>query len=335
MSRPRLAGSLFLRSASFRFDAKGLYIAAVMSAQKDDNHEKHTALLVTRFTQHPNTISNQQYEDFDAMSVDYKSVICGLASGVLQAGLFMPYDRALYLSMTNRRPFLSVENFRNPFIGFTQSIGGRALAGGLYFPLEQFFFRAFHDGDKTKNNGLTNFAAGTAAGAVNAMLLNPLSAVKYKTWSRVHNRGVVYEAFSMFKKGGRAVFFKGLTPTLLRDITFGGCYTSIRLQAQWSCDIDPDHQWIANLVAAALATVASGPFNLARNLQYNTKSAHRAPAVTEVLMQLLNEVRQIGNTHQKLLHLQSRLRIGWGTARVAMGMSFGHWVYDVLHAMVH
>ena len=139
----------------------------------------------------------------------------------------------------------------------------------------------------------------------------------------------------MLQKGGSGVFFKGLMPTLLRDVTFGGFYTFIRLQAQYTCDIPPDSQWMANLVAAALATVASGPFNLARNIQYNTKSAHAAPTVTEVLMDLIHEVKQIEKFQYKVRHVQSRLRIGWGTARVATGISFGHFCYDQLHAIVH
>lgn len=308
------------------------------NGENDERQLPKTDFLVRHFTRQATTIHNNVYEPIDADKVDKRSVLCGLMAGVIQAGIFSPYDRALYLSVANRTPFLSLENFRSPFTGLSQNIGGRALSGGLYFPLEQFFFRVFHrniGSSNKENNKLGNFAAGTAAGAVNAMILNPLSAVKYKTWSRMYNRGMVPEAVSMLRKGGRGVFFKGLTPTLLRDVTFGGFYTFIRLQAQYTCDIVPEHQWMANLVAAALATVISGPFNLARNIQYNTKSAHAAPTVAEVLMELWHEVKQIEQKRHKLQHIQNRLRIGWGTARVALGISFGHWVYDGLHAFLH
>jgi hypothetical protein len=59
--------------------------------------------------------------------VDYTSLLCGLAAGVAQAGVFNPYDRALYLSIKESRPFLSRENWKRPYSGFTQSLGGRAL----------------------------------------------------------------------------------------------------------------------------------------------------------------------------------------------------------------
>ena len=293
--------------------------------------------MVRQFTQ-STTIHNVQHAPLEAPSVDKESVLCGLAAGVVQASLFSPYDRALYLSMTNRTPFLSVENFRNPFSGLSQSIGGRALSSGLYFPLEQFFFRKFHQEENHSNSNHSgrNFAAGTAAGAVNAMILNPLSAIRYKTWSRItYNRGMVQEAMNMLQQGGIGVLYKGLASTLLRDVTFGGCYTFMRLQAQWVYDLPPEYQWMANLFAAALATIVSGPFNLVRNVQYSTKSSEISPTSYEVISELMNETRQIESTPQQLRYLSQRLRIGWGTARVATGMAFGHWVYDGLHRLAH
>ena len=63
--------------------------------------------------------------------IDPVAFLCGLAAGVTQAGALNPYDRALYLSVKNKVPFLSPENFRSPYQGFLQSIGGRALSSGL------------------------------------------------------------------------------------------------------------------------------------------------------------------------------------------------------------
>jgi hypothetical protein len=40
---------------------------------------------------------------------------CGLLGGISQAGLFNPWDRALYLSVKHNRPFLSGLNFINPY----------------------------------------------------------------------------------------------------------------------------------------------------------------------------------------------------------------------------
>uniref|UniRef100_A0A0G4IAU7 Mitochondrial carrier protein n=1 Tax=Chromera velia CCMP2878 TaxID=1169474 RepID=A0A0G4IAU7_9ALVE len=56
-----------------------------------------------------------------------------------QAGALHPWDRALYLSMKENRPFLHLANWKHPFQGFFTTIGSRAVANGLYFPLESLF----------------------------------------------------------------------------------------------------------------------------------------------------------------------------------------------------
>jgi hypothetical protein len=304
----------------------------------------------------------------------YVSFLCGIASGVIQAGLFNPWDRALYLSMSNRMPFWSRENFRNPYLGFFQSVGHRALSGGLYYPLETFFCSLLlrpivegtepnyttTDDDKllrrAKTTGLrhqqqqqqifsihyphyhpalVNFVAGSLAGTCNALIINPVAAIKYKSWSRPVNRGMLTEAADMFQKGGIRPFRNGLLPTVYRDLVFGGTYTFLRLELQYRLDLGrrPDHQWMANMTAAALATIVSGPFNLARNVQYATRSKHKADDVSKVLQEFVAETKLQPTVWGKLKFVQHRLRIGWGTIRVAVGMSFGHFVYDRMMKM--
>jgi hypothetical protein len=161
---------------------------------------------------------------------------------------------------------------------------------------------------------------------MNAIILNPLSAVKYKTWGRVINRGMWVEASEMFHKGGLRPFFNGLKPTLFRDIAFGGCYTYLRYAINGPL---PDHhQWLGNMISAGIATMVSGPFNLARNEQYATRSKKVAPTIPQVFSALAQQVAEQDTLSGKLSLLQNRLRIGWGTARVAVGMAFGHYIYD-------
>lgn len=308
-------------------------------------------------------------------SVTYVSFLCGISSGIIQAGVFNPWDRALYLSITKQTPFLSRENFRNPYLGFFQSVGHRALSGGLFYPLENFFcsvllpHESFDDDNNKKDDegnvisspssallklhpALANFLAGTLAGTCNALIINPVTAIKYKSWSRDVNRGMVTEAVEMFQKGGLRPFTNGLIPTVYRDLVFGGTYTFFRLEIPYwfqlpSYDDDNDHnissndnnisnsssnshkyQWAANMTAAALATVVSGPFNLARNVQYATRSRHQADSVSKVLTDFVDETMSQQTLFEKVKYLQRRLRIGWGTVRVAVGMSFGQILYD-------
>ena len=123
-----------------------------------------------------------------------------MLGGIGRAGLFNPWDRALYLSVKERRPFLHHENWRQPYQGFLQAIVVRTLSAGLYFPLEDMFLpivsKTFgassssniDDSDdlqiegKYTHNFLSVFIAGNIAGALNGVILNPINAIKYHTW---------------------------------------------------------------------------------------------------------------------------------------------------------
>ena len=48
-------------------------------------------------------------------------IILGLTTGVITAGIFNPWDRALYLSVKRDRPFLHYDNWRRPYSGFLQT----------------------------------------------------------------------------------------------------------------------------------------------------------------------------------------------------------------------
>ena len=104
---------------------------------------------------------------------------CGLVSGVLQAGVFNPWDRALFLSIKEDRPFLRRKNFEKPMTGLVQSLFQRTVSGGLYFPLEDIFRNLISE--KFNESGvLGKFFAGTLAGGTNGILLNPASAIKVR-----------------------------------------------------------------------------------------------------------------------------------------------------------
>ncbi|KAL3940011.1 MAG: hypothetical protein SGBAC_005363 [Bacillariaceae sp.] len=299
----------------------------------NDNHVKRNMSSINR--RHTTTIDNLQ----SAPRVSYVSVVSGLIAGMTSAGLFNPVDRALYLSVKNEIPFLSKANFISPYSGFLQSVGHRAVSGGLYYPLEQFFLAQMSPSpivlltSGAGNTAFNNLLAGTAAGSCNAIIVNPISAVKYKTWGRDNPRSFFVEAADMLRKGGLRPFTNGMLPTVLRDLVFGGCYTVIRFELQYRFQLsNSDYQWAANMAAAAMATIVSGPFNLARNVQYATRSRNKADSVIEVFVSFYGEVKELPTTLEKCKRIQNRLRIGWGTARVAVGMSFGHFVYDRLHS---
>jgi hypothetical protein len=313
---------------------------SLIESSSHDSTVRHKAYTRRRTTTRRDPELDEQYHP---SNVSYVSFLCGISAGILQAGLFNPWDRALYLSVKNEVPFLTASNFRNPYLGFFQSVGHRALSGGLYYPLENVFCSLLlpYESDQQQQQyhttlffslppALSNFIAGTLAGTCNALIVNPVTAIKYKSWGREVNRGMFREAVEMFHQGGLRPFVNGLLPTVWRDLVFGGTYTFLRLELQYRLQLRNEHQWTANMVAAALATIVSGPFNLARNVQYATRSKHAADTMSKVWQDLVQETQARPSLVGKAMYVQNRLRIGWGTVRVAVGMSFGHFVYDKL-----
>lgn len=113
---------------------------------------------------------------------------CGFMSGLIQAFLFNPWDRALYLSVKYERPFLRWNNFHHPFDGVTQTVVQRAISSGLYFPLEEIFADIFgaHSAKNEKDKAWKLFLAGTLSGAINGVVMNPLTRIKVSFFESHH-----------------------------------------------------------------------------------------------------------------------------------------------------
>lgn len=104
---------------------------------------------------------------------------CGFTSGLFQAFIFNPWDRALYLSVKDERPFLRWENFRNPMSGVFQTVLQRAISAGLYFPIEELSVEALESLTGVYNSAVV-FTAGTIAGVANGIIMNPFTRVKVR-----------------------------------------------------------------------------------------------------------------------------------------------------------
>jgi hypothetical protein len=176
-------------------------------------------------------------------------LVAGLTSGVCVAGLFNPWDRALYLSVLHSRPFLHRANFIHPYTGFAQVIFQRTLSGGLYFPLfdaVQPPMRDFiathimplhqhrHGPDAARlaaeQSALLHCLCGNFAGGVSGILLNGLTAVKYASWDSKNGTPSFFAtARAMYAAGGLSPFTKGISATVVRDSVFGGMFALTKL----------------------------------------------------------------------------------------------------------
>jgi hypothetical protein len=122
------------------------------------------------------------------------SIIVGFVTSVL----FHPYDRALYLSMANHRPFLMKENFHNMFHGLRYSIGHRLIGNSCYFMLQS------HIENKV------------VIGFTNGVISHVLGTIKMRIW----------ENNKVSLRNPRV--FTGLPFTIGRDVVFAVVYENLR-----------------------------------------------------------------------------------------------------------
>ena len=126
-----------------------------------------------------------------------------------------------------------------------------------------------------------NTLAGMAAGTVNGALMSPLALLKYQLWGHPdQNRSLWRQACSNYNShGGLRTFFRGAPATCIRDMVFGATFSTLRQR-------DPESAiggsiFVTNTIAAAVATVISGPFNFFRNIQFGVtprcRTSQRTP----------------------------------------------------------
>ena len=285
----------------------------------------------------------------------------GFISGMFSTAVLNPYDRALFLAVSNSRPFMCAANFRSPFAGLSQTLFSRSVSTGLWFPLEDLSHRLLRDRLGLRGT-LENALSGQMAGAANAALLNPLHVVKFRTWGLPdHERNILRAARDIYAHGGALAFTRGMKATMARDMVFGMTYSSLRRYASSKQQQAPtawrrSREFAVNAASAAVATVVSGPFNYVRNVQFAkvrgwrrsaraARARHalslrarasqfgvdeRPPSIREALRYFAHEAQAREGVVARLRYVQTRLMIGWGTLRVASGMAITALGYSAL-----
>lgn len=280
------------------------------------------------------------FEEAQRSASDMTKVVCGLISGGIQAGLFNPWDRALYLSVKHNRRLLCKANFASPYEGFGQSIVQRIFSAGLYFPLEEVFM-APAKRELPSNPRVAEFLAGSFAGALNAIIMNPAAAIKYQMWGSTSQLTPKQAAQKMWRHGNIQPFVKGISATLARDCSFGGVFALLRyrLAAMLPPEIpgipNPPgkRRFLSDLCAGAIATIVSSPFNYVRSMQYAASPRTKPPSGIEVLTHLSGQASRLSRRSGSCASVRfvlRRLRVGGGTLRVGVGMSVGAHIYATL-----
>jgi hypothetical protein len=248
--------------------------------------------------------------------MDY--LLAGFGTGLIQAIIYNPPDRALYLTLKKTinvneqcsTKFLHRSNWTKPFQGLKQSLLHRTLNGGLYFSIQSMMSR------HTDNS----LYIGLVSGTTNAVLLNQISVIKYNCWNTSHktrngNDLTFFESMkNLYKDGGFKIFTKGMSSTVLRDIIFCTMYETCRKKNSPAYTITI-YDEMYNLGIGVFATILSSPFNYMRNIKYATPSNVKCKSNFRLLCDLIKN-KNYGD-----------LRLGWGTLRCGMGMVSGQLIY--------
>jgi hypothetical protein len=273
------------------------------------------------------------------------STLTGLSTTVIMN----PYDRGLYLSIKHKRGFLLRKNFTAPYHGCGQALFQRTVLGSMYYimqsELDQHFYPIVNSHLKKNNvfapvsEPLGHLAVGLTAGISYGIIANPISAIKYFTWGD-ETRKFYISALEMWNKGRFAPFTKGTLATVSRETSYSTSYELMRyLLHQKFVDKNKSTQntsfnlftaeFICNVLAAAIGTVASSPFNYTRNLQYASTPETKAPKIKKVLTDLWKEsTPHVGKGLGRAGFFAETLKIGWGTLGSAVKMGLGQFIFD-------
>ncbi len=262
--------------------------------------------------------------DEDIPKNEVTNFVAGIVAGSVIAGFFSPWDRALYISVRDRIPFFDKTCWRNPYQGFLNGMLQRTLSSGLYFPLYDFYLRPVSKFLPLSDN-LVPIVSGNFAGITSGILLNSLCVIKYGNWGSEISTGET--AKMLIRKNGLKTFLNGTGTTMCRDAVFGSLFAGIRYNMTNENSTRIERMY-ASVIAGGAGTIFSSPFNYARNMKYAAgASGLPSPSILKIFSDLKTDVM---NESRPLSSLQGRLRVGWGTTRVAIGMAVGFELYEKL-----
>lgn len=237
-----------------------------------------------------------------------------LITGAFTSTLFNPFDHALFLSMIHNREFLLKENFLHPFKGYKQAIFHRIVSNSFYFLLQEEVKRHILKETSTRSTMIS----GAIVGGINGATGHFLSAVKLAMWSLPGPNHTFRSTFQcMVQTHGLAFFKRALHITVLRDVKFGVIYELGRFHG--------GNHFSTNIITAGLASIIVSPWNYVKVMKFSHDYSPHDPRFQskEILKNLFIDLFQ----HPRQTLLQ-KLCLGFGTLRVALGMSLGQICFD-------
>jgi hypothetical protein len=243
--------------------------------------------------------------------------------------VFHPWDRALHLSILNKKPFFLKANFTKPMQGVSLVMLFKPFTSGSYLflqsELQQHLKPALLANKQSESTA--NILIGLTSGSLEGMLKTPCNAMKAYCWnhpgiSTFHNIAEMIRQ----PKGPRFLVAGGGN-TMQRDAVFGSVYEFTRGKLRNLIDTKAyssgqvmGWNFISDGLAAGMATISCSPWNLSRILNQSKKPQDKPISSTQVIRQLYHETMAQTTFKAKRKYLFTSLGIGPGTLRVMTDM---------------
>lgn len=262
----------------------------------------------------------------------------GVVGGFANVIPFNPIDRALYKSMSAKsvHPFkmeywmhykgsFRFEYLMQPFHGASTAVIQRTISYGMYYPIYDIFEKEIEKTIKTKHH--CTVITSVLACCFTGFLTSPLAAIKQTNWNAIHKNNMTKLALEMYKLGGMSAFFRGTKITMTREMAFGSV-------VGYSKNYNETNNFYLNCLYYFIATTVASPLNYARTMIYKSP-IDSTISVRQVFIDLKTDIKTEchGSTiWRKIYHIaMRRFYVGFGTVRVAIGMSLSGWIYSYLN----
>lgn len=255
-----------------------------------------------------------------------KQTFVGFFTGVINVCVFNPFDRALNLATKNHTSIF-IKAYWNPYLiyqGIHHGIIQKTISYGLWYPAVDKIKNNM-DKLKYKNKYIDNeIISSIIASGLIGLLTSPVSAAKQQYWNSDKKTGIFKFAAEMYKIGGFYGFIRGTIITIERDMLFGLIFGYL------SFTYNKKKYFLLDTSFATIATVASSPFNYVRIMKYKTESNVYISsfAILEDLVKIVKTECPNNFLKQIIYIFQKKFNVGWGSARVGIGMALSRQLYE-------
>jgi hypothetical protein len=266
-------------------------------------------------------------------------VVAGLVSGVGSNVVTHPLGRASYLSVVNKAPFFSSQNFVNPLEGIMAKMFIGTALSTEYFMAQDFARTSLNPYLQAQLNvpaHVAQFVSGGLAGSVHGQLANSSMAVQ--NFSHKTGYSVFGSVRHMYSQGGMKPFIKGAGVSMFSGAAFSALYQPIRTMMTEVLEKNNeqhDHKldnstisMLSNLTGATVAGSAIAPLSYARQVQQASCATQNAPSVATVFKVLAKEIGAEKSLVGKFGLFNARVHPGPRVMLIAGGLAVGQTLFD-------